>query len=130
LLLAQTCFEAVKVIGMPESRIILSQAAVYLATSAKSNSTYLAIDEAIRLVQETGNLPVPLHLRNAPTKLMKELQYGKEYKYSHDYKGNFVQQDFLPKEISGKAFWKSGTNQREEELKKYMQKLWQSKYEF
>lgn len=130
LLLAQACFDAVKIIGMPESRIILSETAVYLATSAKSNSTYLAIDEAIRMVKETGALPVPLHLRNAPTKLMKQLDYGKEYKYSHDYDGNFVQQDFLPKEIKGTSFWKSGTNQREEELKKYMQKLWNSKYTF
>ncbi len=130
LLLAQACFESVKVIGMPESRIILSETAIYLATSPKSNSTYLAIDDAIALVQKTGSLPVPLHLRNAPTKLMKQLQYGKNYKYSHEYEGNFVKQDFLPSDIIGTSFWKPGTNQREEELKKYMQKIWGNYYTF
>lgn len=130
LLLAQACFDSVKVIGMPESRILLSQTAVYLATSPKSNTTYLAIDEAIRLVKETGNLPVPLHLRNAPTKLMKQLDYGKNYKYSHDYTGNFVQQEFLPKEIANSVLWNPGANQREDELKKYMQRLWKGKYEY
>ncbi len=130
LLLAQACFESVKVIGMPESRIILSETAIYLATSPKSNSTYLAIDDAIALVQKTGSLPVPLHLRNAPTKLMKQLQYGKNYKYSHEYEGNFVKQDFLPSDIIGISFWKPGTNQREEELKKYMQKIWGNYYTF
>lgn len=130
LLLAQSCFQAVSVIGLPESRIILSQTAVYLATSPKSNSTYCAIDDAIRLVKETGSLPVPLHLRNAPTKLMKELNYGEGYKYSHDFTGNFVSQDFLPKEIAGTSLWKSGKNPREVDIKKYMEGLWKDKYTF
>lgn len=130
LLLAQSCFSAVSIIGMPESRIILSETAVYLATSPKSNSTYCAIDDAIRMVKETGALPVPLHLRNAPTKLMKDLNYGKDYMYSHDFTGNFVSQDFLPKEIAGTSFWKSGKNSREIDIKKYMEGLWRGKYTF
>ena len=130
LLLAQSCFDAVHVLGMPEARIILSQTAVYLATSQKSNSTYLAIDTALQLVKQTGNIPVPLHLRNAPTKLMKQLDYGKGYKYSHDYSDNFVSQDFLPEELNVKSFWRAGTNQKEQEIQKRMQSLWKSKYEF
>jgi len=130
LLLAQSCFDSVKVIGMPESRIILSQCAVYLATSPKSNSSYLAINDAISLVKETGNLPVPLHLRNAPTKLMKELNYGKGYKYSHEGKGNFVKQDFMPDDLVGKSIWKSGSNAKEQDIKKRMDSLWNNKYEF
>jgi putative ATPase len=129
-LMAQSCFAAVSVIGMPESRIILSQTVVYLATSPKSNSTYCAIDEAIQLVKDTGSLPVPLHLRNAPTKLMKDLNYGANYKYSHDFAGNFYSQDFLPQEIAGTSFWRSGKNAREQDLKKYMESLWKDKYEF
>jgi len=124
LLLANTCFEAVNKIGNPESRIILSQCAVYLATSPKSNSTYLAINEAIDFVRKTGDLPVPLHLRNAPTKLMKELNYGKAYKYAHDYPMNFINQEYLPDQISGKKFYTPGNNAREEEIKKFLEKRW------
>lgn len=127
LLLANTCFEAVNKIGNPESRIILSQCAVYLATSPKSNSTYLAINEAIDFVRKTGDLPVPLHLRNAPTKLMKELNYGKTYKYAHDYPMNFINQEYLPDQISGKKFYTPGNNAREEEIKKFLEKRWGKK---
>jgi putative ATPase len=105
LLLANACFETLQKIGWPEGRIVLAETTIYLATSPKSNSAYLAIDKAIAKVEQTGNLPVPLHLRNAPTALMKELDYGKEYKYSHDYENNFVKQDFLPKEIKNSRFW-------------------------
>ena len=105
LLLANACFDALKKIGWPEGRIILAETTVYLACSAKSNSAYLAIDKALALVHETGNLPVPLHLRNAPTSLMKELDYGKNYKYAHDYEGNFVKQDFLPDELLRTRIW-------------------------
>jgi putative ATPase len=128
LLLANAAFEAVDKIGMPEGRIILSQCAVYLATSPKSNSTYLAIDKALELVKKTGNLPVPLHLRNAPTKLMKELDYGKNYKYAHDFPGNFVEQEFLPEEISGTTFYNPGTNSREQVTADYLMKIWKGKY--
>ncbi|MFO7868000.1 MAG: replication-associated recombination protein A [Bacteroidales bacterium] len=130
LLLAQTCFDSIRVLGMPEARIILAETTVYLATSPKSNSTYLAIDEAIRVVKETGNVPVPLHLRNAPTSLMKKLDYGKGYKYSHDFPGHFVDQDFMPQEIQNKNFWKPGDNQKEEQLKKQMNAFWKSRYSF
>ena len=130
LLLAQTCFDAIHVIGMPEARFILSQTAIYLASSPKSNSSYLAIDEAIRIVRETGNVPVPLHLRNAPTKLMKQLGYGKGYNYSHEYTNNFIAQDFLPKELTGTSFWKAGSNQKEQEIKKRMQEFWNTTYDF
>ncbi len=129
LLLANACFDALKKIGWPEGRIILAETTVYLATSPKSNSAYLAIDEAIALVRETGNLPVPLHLRNAPTKLMKELNYGKEYKYSHNFENNFVVQEFLPKEILNKQFWKPQENAAETKTAEWMKKLWgTSKY--
>ncbi|MBR5433335.1 MAG: replication-associated recombination protein A [Bacteroidales bacterium] len=130
LLLAQSCFNAISVIGMPEARIILSETTIYLATSPKSNSAYLAIDAALAKVKKEGMLPVPLHLRNAPTKLMEELKYGDGYKYSHDYPGHFVQQDFLPKEIAGTTFWKPADNKREDETKRYMQSLWKDKYNF
>ncbi|MFW5850970.1 MAG: replication-associated recombination protein A [Bacteroidota bacterium] len=130
LLLAQTCFDSVRVLGMPEARIILAETTVYLATSPKSNSTYLAINEAIRMVKETGNLPVPLHLRNAPTSLMEKLDYGKGYKYSHDFPGHFVEQDFMPQEIQNKNFWKPTDNPKEEQLKKQMNALWKSRYSF
>ena len=113
LLIAQSCFQAVHSIGMPEGRIVLSHATIYLARSPKSNSAYEAIDKAIALVRETGNLPVPLHLRNAPTKLMKDLGYSKGYKYAHNYPGNYVQQDYLPQEIKGTNFYIPGENQRE-----------------
>ena len=130
LLLAQSCFNAVSVIGMPEARIILSETTIYLATSPKSNSAYLAIDAALAEVKKSGMLPVPLHLRNAPTNLMKELNYGDGYKYSHDYPGHFVKQEFLPKEISNESFWKAAENKREEDTKRYMQSLWKDKYSF
>jgi putative ATPase len=130
LLLAQSCFNAVSVIGMPEARIILSETTIYLATSPKSNSAYLAIDAALAKVKQSGMLPVPLHLRNAPTKLMEELKYGDGYKYSHDYPGHFVKQEFLPTELSHETFWKPSENKREDETKKYMQSLWKDKYSF
>jgi len=130
LLLANNCFQAINVIGMPEARIILSQTAVYLATSPKSNSTYLAIDDALNFIDQTGDLPVPLHLRNAPTKFMKSIGYGKEYKYAHDFENNFTQLEFLPDQIKGKTFYKPGNNSRENELKNYLIKLWGDKYEF
>ena len=130
LLLAQSCFNAVSVIGMPEARIILSETTIYLATSPKSNSAYLAIDAALAEVKKSGMLPVPLHLRNAPTNLMKELNYGDGYKYSHDYPGHFVKQEFLPKELSHESFWKAAENKREDDTKRYMQSLWKDKYSF
>lgn len=129
LLLAQSCFEAVHKIGMPEARIILSQTAIYLATSAKSNSAYLAIDEAIALARETSDLAVPLHLRNAPTKLMKELGYGDNYKYAHSYEGNFVDQDFLPKELNNRKFYDPANNPKENDLRKQLSNRWK-KYNY
>jgi putative ATPase len=124
LLIAQACFESVHKIGMPEARIILSQAAIYLATSPKSNSAYLAIDAAMEEVIKSGDLPVPLHLRNAPTKLMKELNYGKDYKYAHSYPGNFTEQQFLPDGLSNSKFYEPGSNSKEEEIKKRLNTLW------
>ncbi len=128
LLLANACFDAINKIGWPEGRIILSQTAVYLATSAKSNSTYLAIDEALALVKKTGNLPVPLHLRNSPTKLMKDIGYGKDYKYAHQYDDNFVDLEFLPEKIKGTKFYEPGKNSREEEIRRWLEKRWGKKY--
>ncbi|WP_144603896.1 replication-associated recombination protein A [Algoriphagus algorifonticola] len=128
LLLATNCFEAVKIIGYPESRIILSQCVTYLASSPKSNAAYMAINQAQSLVREKGDLSVPLHLRNAPTKLMKDLNYGKAYKYSHDFPGNFVNQEFLPDEIKGMRLYEPGKNARENELRKYLQSKWGEKY--
>lgn len=128
LLLANACFEALKKIGWPEGRIILAETTVYLATSPKSNSAYLAIDKAIALVRETGNFPVPLHLRNAPTQLMKELSYGKNYKYAHDYENNFVEQEFLPKEILDKHFWEPQDNAAEAKTAELMRRLWKGRY--
>lgn len=127
LLLATNAFHAIQMIGWPESRIILSELTIYLATSAKSNSAYMAISAAQSLVQETGNLPVPLHLRNAPTKLMKELDYGKSYKYSHDYPNNFVEQEFMPDKLSKKQLWKPQNNPQEAKLKERMEYLWNKK---
>ncbi len=124
LLLANACFETLQKIGWPEGRIVLAETTIYLATSPKSNSSYLAIDKAISLVNQTGNLPVPLHLRNAPTSLMKELDYGKEYKYSHDYDNNFVKQDYMPKELSRSKFWESQPNSAEKRMQELMDKLW------
>jgi putative ATPase len=128
LLLATSCFEAVNMVGWPESRIILSEIAIYLATSPKSNSIYMAINEAQALVRSTGNLPVPLHLRNAPTKLMKDLDYGKDYKYAHSYANNFVEQDFLPESVKDKQLWQPQNNAQEAKLKERMQYLWKDKY--
>jgi putative ATPase len=128
LLLANACFEAVNKIGHPEARIILSEAAIYLATSTKSNSAYMAIDAALAMVERTGNLPVPLHLRNAPTKLMKELNYGKDYKYAHSYSDNFVEQEFLPEKIKNHKFFEPQNNSKEIELRSLLSKLWKDKY--
>lgn len=128
LVMANTCFQAINVIGNPEARIILSQTAVYLAVSPKSNSTYLAINEAISNVKKTGNLPVPLHLRNAPTKLMKDLNYGKDYDYAHLHEGNFVDLEFLPEEIKGTSFYKPGNNGTENKISEQLKKKWKDKY--
>lgn len=130
LLLANSCFQAVNVIGWPESRIILSQTVVYLASSAKSNATYEAINKAQALVKQTGDLSVPLHLRNAPTKLMKNLNYGAEYKYAHAYPGNFVVQEFMPKEISGTKLYEPGQNPQEEKARQSLRDKWKEKYRY
>lgn len=129
LIMATNIFQAVSVIGYPESRILLSQCAIYLATSPKSNTSYLAIGKAQQLVKQTGDLPVPIHLRNAPTKLMKELGYGEEYKYSHDYPNNFAYQEFLPDEIQNFPFYEPGANAREQEIKKFITNRWNDKYD-
>jgi len=129
LLLANNCFQAVHQIGMPEARIILSQTAIYLASSPKSNASYNAIDEAIAWVRKTGDLPVPLHLRNAPTKLMKELDYGKNYKYAHSFEDNFADLEFLPQSISGKKFYEPQNNARENEIRNHLKKCWE-KYNY
>lgn len=130
LLLANSTFQAVTTIGYPESRIILSQCTIYLATSPKSNASYKAIGEAQQLVRQTGDLSVPLSLRNAPTKLMKQLGYGKSYEYAHNYEGNFVPHEFLPEEIKGTTFYKPGNNPKENALKTYLKQLWKGKYDF
>ncbi|HUX97704.1 MAG TPA: replication-associated recombination protein A [Bacteroidales bacterium] len=130
LLLAQSCFEAINVIGWPESRIILSEAAIYLATSPKSNSSYVAIDNAIEAVRREGDLPVPLHIRNAPTKLMKDMDYGKDYKYAHSFEGNFIQDNFLPEGIKGSVFYDPGDNPREEEIRKRITTMWNNLYNY
>ena len=127
-IMANNTFQAVSTIGYPESRIILSQCAVYLATSPKSNASYLAIGTAQQLVKQTGDLPVPIHLRNAPTKLMKELGYGEEYKYSHDYSNNFAEQEFLPEEISKTLIYIPGNNSRENSLREFLKNRWKDKY--
>jgi len=128
LVMANATFEAVDKIGYPEARIILSQCAIYLASSPKSNASYMAINEALAAVRELGDLPVPLHIRNAPTGLMKKLDYGKGYKYSHDYEGNFSSQEYLPPPLTGRTFYTPGKNAREEELRKYLKNLWKEKY--
>jgi putative ATPase len=128
LLLANNCFDAVNKIGYPESRIILSQCAIYLASSPKSNASYEAIANGLAMVQKTGNLPLPLHLRNAPTKLMKDMNYGKDYQYSHLGENNFLEQEYLPDEIKGTAFYIPQKNAREEELKKFLHERWKGKY--
>jgi putative ATPase len=130
LLLATTCFQAVNMIGWPESRIILSETAIYLATSPKSNSAYLAISEAQQLVREKGDLSVPLNIRNAPTSLMKELGYGDGYKYAHDFEGNFTQEEFLPKEIRSHGIYMPQDNPRELEVRKKLREIWKGKYNY
>ena len=128
LVLANNCFDAVNKIGFPESRIILSQTAIYLACSAKSNASYMAIEDAMAAVQQYGDLPVPLHLRNAPTKLMKNIGYGKDYKYAHQYDGNFVNVEFLPEKLKGKKLFDPGHNAREHEAREKLRKNWGEKY--
>lgn len=130
LVMATTCFQAVNVIGYPEARIILGQCVVYLACSVKSNASYVAIENAIRKVNETGDLPVPLAIRNAPTKLMKDLDYGKGYQYAHDFANNFVNMEFLPDAIKGSKFYEPGANAREEEFRNYLKRLWKDKYSY
>ncbi|ODT35046.1 MAG: AAA family ATPase [Sphingobacteriales bacterium 41-5] len=128
LLLANSTFQAVNIIGYPEARIILSQCAIYLASSPKSNASYMAIGNALAAVQQHGDLPVPLHIRNAPTKLMKNLNYGKGYQYAHSFENNFSEQEYLPENISGTKFYDPGNNARENELRNYLKKLWKDKY--
>jgi putative ATPase len=128
LLMATTTFQAVQAVGLPEGRIILSQAAIYLASSPKSNSAYMAINQAQQLVRQTGSLPVPLHLRNAPTKLMKDLDYGKDYKYSHDFPGNFIQQNFLPDQLKGQKLFEPQDNAAEQKLKRQLKEWWSDWY--
>ena len=130
LILANNTFQAVSVIGHPESRIILSQCAVYLANSPKSNASYRAINKAQEIVKKTGDLSVPLHLRNAPTQLMKSLNYGKDYKYAHDYEGNFVLEEFLPEPISNSKIYDPGENPREEKFRENLKKIWKDKYDY
>ncbi|WP_407429943.1 replication-associated recombination protein A [Arcticibacter sp.] len=130
LLLANTCFQAVNVIGPPESRIILSQTVTYLASSAKSNASYEAIGKAQELVARTGDLPVPLHIRNAPTKLMKNIGYGKDYKYSHSYENNFREQEYFPPSLSGTKLYDPGDNPGEQKLREKLKSLWKNKYNY
>jgi putative ATPase len=130
LVMANTTFDAVNKIGNPEARIILSQCAIYLASSPKSNASYAAIDAALSEVRKRGDLSVPLHIRNAPTALMKNLDYGKNYEYSHSYENNFSPQEYLPKEIAGTKFYEPGKNAREEELRKFLKNLWKDKYSY
>lgn len=130
LVMANTTFDAVNKIGNPEARIILSQCAIYLASSPKSNASYAAIDAALAEVRKRGDLSVPLHIRNAPTALMKNLDYGKNYEYSHSYENNFSPQEYLPKEIAGTKFYEPGKNAREEELRKFLKNLWKDKYSY
>jgi putative ATPase len=128
LLLANNTFQAIQMIGMPESRIILAQCVTYLASSPKSNASYMAINEAMSTVQKTGPLPVPLHLRNAPTKLMKQLDYGKNYQYAHGFENNFIDQEFLPDNIRGQKFYEPGNNARENEQRNFLKARWKEKY--
>lgn len=130
LLLAQSCFEAINVIGWPESRIILAETVVYLATSPKSNASYMAIEAALEKVREEGDLPVPLHIRNAPTRLMKDIGYGKDYKYAHSYEGNFIKDNFLPEEIKGTVFYDPGKNPKEDEIRKRLSSMWKDIYDY
>ncbi len=128
LLLANACFDTLTKIGWPEGRIVLAQTTVYLATSPKSNSTYEAINKAMAIVRETGNLPVPMHLRNAPTALMKELDYGKDYKYAHAYENNFVEDNFFPEQLKQKKFWEPQNNAAENKIVEWMKRLWKNRF--
>jgi len=128
LVLANSTFQAVTSVGYPEGRILLSECVIYLATSPKSNTAYKAINEAQEKVRETGNLPIPLHLRNAPTKLMKQLGYGEDYKYAHDYKNQFIEQEFLPEEIKGTTLYQPGDNQKEKSIRDFLKSRWNKKY--
>ena len=128
LLLANACFDALHKIGWPEGRIILAETTIYLASSPKSNSAYLAIDEALQLVEKTGNLPVPLHLRNSPTKLMKDLNYGKGYKYAHDFDNNFVEQQYLPDKLKKERIWKIQESPAEKKISEWLRTLWKGRY--
>ena len=128
LLLANACFDTLTKIGWPEGRIVLAQTTVYLATSPKSNSTYKAINKAMAIVRETGNLPVPMHLRNAPTALMKELDYGKNYKYAHDFENNFVEDNFFPEQLKQKKFWEPQNNAAENKIVEWMKRLWKNRF--
>ncbi|MGB0885538.1 MAG: replication-associated recombination protein A [Chitinophagales bacterium] len=130
LIMANNCFQAINVIGMPESAIILSQAVTYLASSPKSNASYLAIKHAQKIANETANAPIPLYLRNAPTKLMKQLDYGKDYKYAHDFEGGFVNLEFMPKGLEGTKFWEPNNTARENALRKYLKENWKEKYNY
>ncbi|MBA3648422.1 MAG: replication-associated recombination protein A [Chitinophagales bacterium] len=130
LVLANSCFQAIDVIGYPECTLILSQTAIYLATSPKSNASYEAIQQALSAAKDQGDLPVPLHLRNAPTKLMKQLHYGKDYRYAHSFENNFADLEFLPEKIRGKKFYNPGNNQRENELREFLKRRWKEKYEY
>jgi putative ATPase len=130
LLLANACFQAIENVGWPESRIILSECTLYLASSPKGNAAYFAINQAQQMVQKTGNLGVPLPLRNAPSKLMKELGYGEGYQYSHDHPGNFFEQEFLPEQIAGTNFFAPGSSPKEQEIAQQIKKWWQDKYKF
>jgi putative ATPase len=128
ILMANTTFQAVDAIGYPESRIILSQCAIYLATSIKSNASYVAIEDALADVRKLGDLPVPLHLRNAPTKMMKSMDYGKDYQYAHQFENNFILQDHLPEKLNGKTYYSPQRNPREEEIRKFLKERWKEKY--
>ena len=130
LVMANNCFQSINVIGMPEARIILSQTAIYLASSTKSNASYMAINMAQESVREQGALSVPLELRNAPTKLMKDLNYGKEYDYAHNYENNFVKQEYMPDEIKGQTFYEPGNNDRERQIRKFLKERWNGKYNY
>jgi putative ATPase len=130
LVMAQNCFQAVHTVGMPEARIILSQCATYLASAPKSNSAYIAIKKAEQMVAESGDLSVPLSLRNAPTKLMKELGYGDSYAYAHDYEENFIEQEYLPETIKGTQIYDPAENPRENELRAYLKSKWKGKYNY
>jgi putative ATPase len=130
LVIANACFDACNKIGYPECRLILAQTVAYLATSPKSNASYMAMEEALSLVDKMGDLPVPLHIRNAPTKLMKDLGYGKDYKYAHSYEDNFVNLEYLPEQVSGTKLFDPGNNPRENELRKFLKRLWKEKYDY